>query len=320
MELDLSTRRIATIMALAVLLAMPLPDFSLPLHRIFVVGLLWLTCLAWAASCYFRPQWLGMAWGMFTGAAVFQLLILKLPVLLLLSIVWRLWLSARLKRLKISAPVKKVAMILALLSFPGFSAEIPESVKGNKIEAVASCGTIEKIPWVFRRGKRQSRFLIKDRLRLTTQSDFSVWEVHQVLDSSGYLAYVFKRIREDGVVEAIVTKETSYNRILEKGNQRRIAEVRSLKNMVDRPVLTWVTKEGGSINFMPSLGGLARLQINFSEQKNRSVPPVMLVGRNCDRVEDPETKAMAESASDAAVNRSKGGGGGGAAPGGAASP
>ncbi len=309
MKIDQRSKALATVLALAVMLVMPLPDFSAPLNRVLIVFLLWTTCLSWALVCYFKSNWLNEAWAAFLVATIFHALVFKNPLAMALSLIWKFWLNVRMNRLAqsalpndsvksgIAALILLVSPLFLFLTTPAFSAEVPDNKKGHSIESIASCSVIDQVPWTFRKGKRQSRFLIRDRLRLTTQPDFSVWEIHQILDGSGYVAYVFKRIREDGIEEAIVTKEVSYNRILQKGNQRRIAEVRSLKTMTDRPVLEFVNQEGGSVIVIPSYGGLSKLQINFSMNKGRSAPPVLLVGRSCERSEQ-DTKAEEDDAAE----------------------
>jgi hypothetical protein len=321
------TKWIATAMSLAILLVLPLPDFSAAPARIVAVLLLWAGNLFFSYCCFFRPQWTFAGWVVFLVTAAFQFLVLKNPVTLVLAVIWRFWLSARQKRIQLES-LKKAAVFILVLGAgawgPGAAAQIPKVMQGYKVEGLASCGLVDQIPWTFRKGKRQSRFLMRDKMRLSTQSDFSIWEVHQVLDPGGYMAYVFKRIRDDGIGESIVTKEQHYNRILEKGKDRRIAEVRSLKTLIDRPVLSFYTPQGASVVFRPSLGGLAKLQINFSGVTNRIVPPMELVGRSCERLEDapdpaaPATAAAAGAAGAAGASGAAAGAGG--ATGGGAAP
>ncbi len=290
MNLDRRTRWIATAMSLAILLSLPLPDFSANLGRIVAVFLLWAANLFFAYCCFFKSSWVFASWVIFLVASAFRFLIMKDPVTLFLLFIWKAWLSVRQKRLsRMSIPKSQslVAICLSSMISVGALAQAP-STQGYKVEGFASCGLIDQIPWAFRKGKRQSRLLIRDKMRLSTQSEFGIWEIHQVLDAGGYVAYVFKRTRDDGIMEALVTKESYYNRILDNGKERRIAEVRNLKPLIDRPVLSFYTQEGASVVFKPSLGGLARLQINFSGGVNRMIPPVELIGRSCDRHHDKE--------------------------------
>ncbi len=157
--------------------------------------------------------------------------------------------------------------------------QVPVNQRGLSMNQVASCIVINQLPWVFRKTKRQSRLLIRDKIRFSTQPDFVVWEVHQVMDQNGYISYVFKRPLPNGGTESIVTKENYYNKITDVGGVKRITDVRNLTNFIERPALTFYTESNGRLVYQPGLGGQARLFLAY----DAGDPPVLLKGGDCRR-------------------------------------
>jgi hypothetical protein len=155
----------------------------------------------------------------------------------------------------------------------------PVNKDGLKMNQVGSCIVINQLPWVFRKTKRQSRLIMRDKIRFSTQSDFLVWEIHQVMDQNGYISYVFRRPLPDGGTESIVTKENYYNRIQDRKGVKKIVDVRNLTNFIDRPALTFYTEGNGRIVYQPGLSGQSRLFLSFGN----SEPPVLLKGGDCRR-------------------------------------
>jgi len=158
-------------------------------------------------------------------------------------------------------------------------AELPVHQKGLTMSQVSSCIIINQLPWVFRKTKRQSRLLVRDKIRFSTQPEFLFWEIHQVMDQNGYISYVFKRPLPGGGSESIVTKENYYNRIQDRRGQKKIVDVRNLTNFVDRNALTFYTESGGRIVYQPGLSGQSRLSMAF----DNAGPPVLLKGGDCRR-------------------------------------
>jgi hypothetical protein len=157
--------------------------------------------------------------------------------------------------------------------------QVPVNQRGLSMNQVASCIVINQLPWVFRKTKRQSRLLIRDKIRFSTQPDFVVWEVHQVMDQNGYISYVFKRPLANGGTESIVTKENYYNKITDVGGVKKITDVRNLTNFIERPALTFYTESNGRLVYQPGLGGQARLFLAY----DAGDPPVLLKGGDCRR-------------------------------------
>jgi hypothetical protein len=158
--------------------------------------------------------------------------------------------------------------------------DLPVHVKGLSLNQIASCRVIDQLPWVFRKTNRQSRLIARDRLRLSTQSEFAIWEIHQVQDANGYVSYVFRRPMPGGRFESIVTKENYYNRIIDNNGSRKIVDVRNLMTLIDRPALTFYAKDGTYAVFMPGLAGKASFVITYPG----GVAPVYLRGSSCQRM------------------------------------
>jgi|GEM_PF-6001098 len=158
--------------------------------------------------------------------------------------------------------------------------DLPVHIKGLTLNQVASCVVMDQLPWIFRKTKRQSRLVVRDKLRLSTQSEFALWEVHQVQDNNGYVSYVFRRPLPGGRFESIVTKENYYNRIIDTNGSRRIVDVRNLMSLIDRPVLTFYAEDGSYGVFKPGLAGKSSFVITYTG----GVAPVFLQGSSCQRV------------------------------------
>lgn len=158
--------------------------------------------------------------------------------------------------------------------------EIPVHVKGLSLAQISSCVVIDQLPWVFRKNKRQSRLLARDRIRLSTQSDFAIWEIHQVLDPNGYVSYVFRRPLPGGRFESIVTKENHYNRILDSDGTRKIVDVRNLMPLIDRAALTFYAPDGTYAVFKPGLAGKGSFIVTYKG----GTAPLFLQGPSCERV------------------------------------
>jgi hypothetical protein len=158
--------------------------------------------------------------------------------------------------------------------------ELPVHRKGLTLNQIASCRVIDQLPWVFRKTNRKSRLLLRDRLRLSTDSDFSTWEVHQVMDQNGYISYVFRRPLSDGRFESIVTKENFYNRIIDSGGTRVVADARNLSTLIDRPALTFYAEDESYAVYMPGLAGKNSFVVTYKG----GVAPLYLRGPSCDRV------------------------------------
>lgn len=169
---------------------------------------------------------------------------------------------------------------------------LPTHLQGQTLEGLSSCLEIDKLPWAFRKTQRQSRFLIRDHLKLNTNDqpdDFVLWEVHQVMDKHGESAFIFRRPLPNGVYEVYVTKGTLYNRIADAPGSRKILRGHKYKNLVDRPVLTFNNRNGSTLVFKPGSGGRGQLVLNF--KGHSFIPPLVIMGTSCERIgadgEDP---------------------------------
>lgn len=187
--------------------------------------------------------------------------------------------------------------------------QTPVSNKGLNLDQISSCQVIEQIPWVFRKTNRQSRFIAKDKLRLSTQSDFAYWSIYQVLDERGYVSYVFRRPLPGGRFESIVTKESYYNRIIDSSGTRRIVDARDLRNLIDRPALVFFAESGNRVEYMPGFAGRETLIIYYTRQ----TAPVYLRNKGCKRGNaegvNPFDKDATASGGEEGGDSSSGGGG-----------
>jgi len=293
---------------------------SLPLPRVWpeVNGLL-ITTL-WVALGFFSASlwyWPGYSWTLWFLGLVLSFVgwlrgLFLGPMVLL--VLWALWMKVREKnRAKRETSGMLALILLATLGAPGASAAdrpktlldsargkpspspsygdpgslfIPQFMKGYKINDLVSCGVVNDIPWRFRQDNRKTRLLVRDNLRLQTETRFSLWEFHQVMDTQGYVTYVFRRQLVNGRYETIAAKDQFYSRYIETKRGRKKVEVQNLKTLVNRPVLVFVHGDGSSLSFLPGLAGRSLVTIQLSQKDGRYLSPVFLKGSVCDRPAD----------------------------------
>jgi len=295
------TRLIALVLALGAVAALPTPsdEASTKLAQ-FLVPVLWLSFGAFAWSVWFRPDLQWVLW--FSSVVLASVALFKgmSPLPLILAIVWALWFSARSKR---HPNMKMILLAFTALSFfetraaeiprgnikastVAGTVEIPAYMRGNRLNEIASCGKADQIPWKFRPDNRKTRLLVKDVLRLNTESKFANWEVHQVMDAQGYVTYIFRKALANGRYESIVAKEYMYNKILETPRGPKVVEVQNLKNLINRPVLVFYHSDGGTLSYLPGLAGRSLVTIQLAQAEGRLLPPVFFKGTVCDRPND----------------------------------
>jgi len=150
---------------------------------------------------------------------------------------------------------------------------------GLSLDQIASCLVIDQIPWISRKTNRKSRLLARDKMRLNIHKTFSTWEIHQVMDSEGYISFIFRRTLADGRVESIVAKENHYNRYIDSGSVRKIVQVENFINLIDRATMIFYAENGNRAEFRPGFTGQSTFVIYYTGQ----TPPVYLQDLKCSR-------------------------------------
>jgi hypothetical protein len=279
------------------LVAFPLPSPSWDIASQVAVFVLYAATLGWALSTLWWGAWSNLC-GVLSFLAAFFLLLrsdIVLPVFVVS--VFGLWTLVRSRRLARSKNLERRALVLALVPLLSWGAlaqsvtprkVIPKELSGLLLNEFSSCAMIDQIPWRFRPDGRKTRMLISDRLRSNTEVRFSQWQVHQVMDPNGFVSYIFRRPLASGRFESIITKNLIYNRVVDTPRGRRTVEVQELKNLVNRPVLSFFHEDGGSVTYSPSSIGNALLTLQQASTTGRSLPPIFLRGNYCDRPESQE--------------------------------
>lgn len=286
------TRLLGVILVLATLLTLPSPAGTLSFLQVALsVQMLALAAFAW--SLWFRPDLQWTLWGasfllslflFFRGVTLFPALLLSL---------WFIWYRIRLKNL---AKLKVLTALLLSASAASLWAksstvkpgdiQIPAYLRGYALNEIVSCGQVDKIPWKFRAEGRKTRLILKDTLRLNSETKFSTWEIYQVMDKYGYVSYIFRRALKSGQYESIVAKENHYNRIIETAKGKKVVDVQNLKNFINRAVFTFTHADEGTVSYLPGLAGRSVITMQLSQAEGRLLPPLFIKGSVCDRPSD----------------------------------
>ena len=166
---------------------------------------------------------------------------------------------------------------------------IPKYLSGYEVRDLTSCSMIDQIPWKFRPDRRKIRLLLRDSLRHQTETVFATWEIHQVMDGDGFVSYVFRRALANGRFESIVTKDLTFNRIVDTPQGPKTTEVQDLRTLINRAALTFYHSDGSTVAYWPSSVGKSALIVTQGQVGGgRSLPPVYLRGNYCDRPDDEE--------------------------------
>ncbi|MBS1984245.1 MAG: hypothetical protein JST16_08735 [Bdellovibrionales bacterium] len=312
------TRWMASLFALCVLASLPSPAHAM--RSVLTTALLglWVSVGLLAWSAWFRPAYAPLAWfsALFLAFMAAQLGAGGFPLFLLLC--WGLWL-----RLRRSRDVKSSQIIFALLTSlvcagsvhaatkskanktkaaakpstgkpssglaepePTVSdVNVPKYLTGYQLNDLASCGAANQIPWRFRPDRRKTRLLLRDHLRLNTETHFETWEIHQVMDGQGYVTYVFSKIQNGRRVESILIKDNVYNRIVETNGKPKVVEVQDLRTLINRSVVAFVHADGSTVNFAPGLAGQSILTIELRQAVGRPLAPLYIRGSYCERAQ-----------------------------------
>jgi hypothetical protein len=311
------TRLIACALALGIFAALPAPQSGAPLAWNLIVGGLWLclAALAWASALaedlvrvfwfaafvlsvvaflrlrYLLPLVLIASWGLWFQIRSQRELKKLVLFALLLGTSPSLWAMAKAKPLSSSATATLSPMAGESHSAnpPAGAVNIPKYLTGYQINDITSCGAIDQIPWRFKPDGRKVRLIMKDELRHQSETHTSPWEVYQVMDKDGFVSFVFRRALADGRYDAIVAKDSVYNRIIDTPKGPKTIEVQDLRTLINRPAITFYHTDGSTVTFSPSSVGRSALIIQLSSKDGgRLLPPVFLRGNICDRPEDEE--------------------------------
>jgi len=217
------TRVYTVALALGVLASLPIPTPREAAAWNVIVLALWVGIAALAWCAWFRRDLLDLVWlATFVMAFAGALVAFSSWRPAILLAIWRFYLARRRLFDAKTQGLRAVFLALAVLagSVQAKTPARPESVLprhlvGYRVNEVTSCGPVFMIPWKFRPDRRSVRLLMKDEMSLNSETSMSLWEIHQVMDAKGYVAFIFRRQLKDGGTESIVTKDAVYNRILE---------------------------------------------------------------------------------------------------------
>jgi hypothetical protein len=166
--------------------------------------------------------------------------------------------------------------------------EFPKYLNGYKINDYSSCLVYDQIPWRFAADQKKNRLLIRDKLRHQTEKVLKDWEIFQIMDRDGYVTYVFRNQIALKTYDSIVIKDTVYNRFIESPKKRKSVDFQDLRTLVNRPALTFYSRDGGTISLVPSSIGKSALVIQLAKAEGRAIPPMFIRGSACDRPDDEE--------------------------------
>ncbi len=161
-----------------------------------------------------------------------------------------------------------------------------------KVSQINSCGTVDRIPWSgSKKGGRRTRRIFRDELTLDREKTPNIWELHQVLNTSGEVAFVFKRIRKDGSEEFIATKGDKRERYNElKNDVSRMTDKDDLKLLINRAAMSLAHVDGSRVEFVPGQTGKSTVILYPTNDIGVGLAPVYLMGISCDKPEDNEKK------------------------------
>jgi hypothetical protein len=166
--------------------------------------------------------------------------------------------------------------------------KLPKYLTGYTLYDIVSCGAIDQIPWKFRKDRKKTRMILKDKLRYMNQATFSDWSVFQILDPDGYVTFVFRRPTANGRFESLVLKDTIFNRVVDTKFGPKTVESQDLGSLINRPAVAFYSENGSTITFSPSASGNSMLTFQQAPGTGRLLPPVFMRGSICDRPEDEE--------------------------------
>lgn len=291
------TRLLAMVLLFALVLSLPGPVGDLKSKEELALLMVWFGALLTTWSLWFRRDLLDLFWVVATIGSLLMYFFSGTKFLIFSFIVWRYWFYFRESR------TRNLNILLFVLAFaglmnPGYliaqtvstqSSSTGDSaayLKGFKINDLTSCRQVDSIPWTFGEGNRQVRLLLRDRLRLSSEMQYSDWSVYQTMDSDGIVTLIFERLHSDGAKEYQLTKGSTFNRIIKRKRTSEVATVKDLKNLIDSPALEFLHQDGSRLSFMPGSSGSSKLRIYLSPKPGaRILPPLFLEGRHCTRPE-----------------------------------
>lgn len=267
---------ILSLLVACVFVALPIPILDPFSVEAGVLLLLWLSLATYAyVSFYF------FRWAYFVGFVSFALslihaLMTDFWIVFFCMSVLLLWARRRFSRLS--------AMILLLVTMPALS-----KVGGTpfvpqfKLDDLASCGSLDKIPWQFRPDGRRVRKLFEEELRLANDAETFWWELYQSMNSSGEVTFIFRRSLPDGSYISLAARDLNFVRVHSTPETSKKIENQTFKHLINRPALIFYRADGTVVSYMPGSVGKATIQIQFAMTTGAYLPPVYIRGNFCDR-------------------------------------
>ncbi len=302
-----ATRLYAFLFLLASFAALPSPNENMSKFLLLCSLSLWVCygLLAWAVL--FRPELVLTFWIMGLVSTLIIWMKTNLLISLWIILIWGLWYYKRMTRVgKEATSTPPDQRVLGLLFFALFSATLEvktlvaattkNTSKKRTLNQISSCISIDKIPWLPRKDGKKIRFLVEDRFRMSTESKFFTWEIHQVLDKNAEGTFIFRRRLPNGRWESIVTKDFAYNRIVDTPKGRKILDAQNTRNLINRSVFSFEHEDGSSISYVPTTGGRGNLNIQLSKRPEISYTPQAIVVRNgfCERPDAGEDPSISK--------------------------
>jgi hypothetical protein len=268
-------RMISLIWALGLILVLPIPE-GLRGNDLLLVGL-WIVALfnAYASGFWPEGRWLSHFLA-FAMAFVYGVRTAYwIPTLLLVLIL--LWMRQRFAR------TKNLGLALLLTAALPMGWAETKKADDRKLDELASCGFLEKIPWEFRPDGFRTRRLFTETLQLSQDDKAYEWELHQTMNQKGEVTFIFRRKFDDRTLLSIAARDSSFVSALSRGRGSKTLQRQNVKDLLNRPALIFTRADTSSVSFMPGSMGKSTIMLQFAQADGRNLPPVYIRGNFCDR-------------------------------------
>lgn len=282
------TRVLALVLLLALVVALPVPTGNLLSRQDVALLLIWLGAIGSSWALWFRRDLLDLFCVVAFVGALLSILFRHSWFSMVSLVTWRVWFFYRERR------ISRLSIFLLCLGSLNVVAKSSTTksgddmtyLKGYKLNDLTSCRQVDVVPWSLGEENKQARLLLRDRLRLSSETKYSDWSVFQTMDTDGGVTFIFERIQGDGTSEYHLAKGQVFNRIIKRGKTRSVAEVKNLKNLIDSPALEFFHEDGSQLSFLPGSSGSSKLRVYLASRAGaRILPPLYLDGRHCSRPE-----------------------------------
>jgi len=302
-ELSQEPKRSQSILALlsaAVFLALPIPILDPVTFEAGVLLALWLSLGSFSYVCFYHFKWAWRLGALSFVLALIHALVTDFWIVFACFIFLLLWARRRFS--------KVVLTFIAIFSFQSFGqvAGLPFAPE-FKLDALASCGSLDKIPWNFRPDGRRIRKLFEEELRLANDNETFWWELYQVMNRAGEVTFIFRRSLPDGSYISLAARDFKFVRVHSTPESSKKLENQTFKHLINRPALIFYRSDGTVVNYLPGSVGKATIQIQFAMTTGAYLPPVYIRGNFCDRPASLSEADVAGKSFGAVKNQGKAG-------------